>query len=96
MISLDQLHDATFAGLEADWASGELRCNFRVSIGDRRTVRLLAHGLGFLKYPRQFPWGRSVSVNTARVDKLANGMLLIIEMQSGDVIEANIEDVTLE
>jgi hypothetical protein len=96
MISLKELHDATLTGLEVDWASGELRCNFKVSMGERTTVRLLAHGLTFLKCPRQSPWGRSVSVNNASANKVEKKVLLIIQMQSGDVIEANVEDVTLE
>ena len=96
MISLKELHDATLKSLEVDWASGELRCNFQVSIGERTTVRLLAHGLTSLKCPRQSPWGRSVSVNNAKADKRGKEVLLIIEMQSGDVIEANVKDVNLE
>jgi hypothetical protein len=96
MISLKELHDATLTGLEVDWASGELRFNFKVSSGERTTVRLLAHGLTSLKCPRLFPWGRSISVNSARVDECEKEVLLIIEMQSGDVVEAIVEDVVLE
>src|SRR5271169_3216526 len=95
MISLDQLHDATFLSLDLNWRSGELSCNLRIH-GDT-VVRLVAHGLTFLKCPRQFPWGPSVSVNYARVNKAENGrVFLIMEMQSGDVIEADLEDVALE
>jgi hypothetical protein len=96
MISLKELHDATLTGLEVDWASGDLRCNFKASIGERTAVRLLAHGLTSLKCPRLFPWGKSASVNSARVDKREREILLFIEMQSGDVIEAIVEDVVLE
>jgi hypothetical protein len=49
-----------------------------------------------LKCPRLFPWGRSVSVNAVTDDKHDGGRLLVIEMQSGDVIEAIVEDVTIE
>jgi hypothetical protein len=95
MISLKELHDATLTGLEVDWASGELRYNFKVSVGERITVLLLAYGLTCLKCPRLFPWGRTISVNSARVDKREKEVLLFIEMQSGDVIEAVVEDVVL-
>lgn len=95
MISLEELHDATLTGLEVDWASGEFRCDFKVSIGERTTVCLLARGLRSLKCARLFPWGRSVSVNSARVDKHERDVLLSIEMQSGDVIEAIVEEVAL-
>lgn len=45
--------------------------------------------------PREYPWGRSVSVNTARADKVDGEMLLSVEMQSGDVIEARIGEISL-
>jgi hypothetical protein len=97
MITLNQLHDATLLKLEVDWASGELRCQLDVSIGEITAVRLLAQGLTFLKCPRQFPWGRSVSVNHVKVDNTEkDGVLLAIKMQSGDIIEATVQDVILE
>ena len=96
MITLKELHDATLTGLEVDWGSGDFRCNFRVDMGERKNVRLLARGLTSLKCPRQFPWGRSVSVNQARANKLENEVVLVIEMQSGDVIEAHMGEMTLE
>ncbi len=96
MISLRDLHDATFRGLEVDWPNGELRCNFDVSIGKTTSVRLVAHGLKSLKCPRQLPWGRSISVNKAHVDRTELEVRLVIEMQSGDVIEADVADVILE
>jgi hypothetical protein len=62
---------------------------------EKATIGLLARGLTFLKCPRQSPWGRSVSVNHARIDESEKESLLVIEMQSGDVIEASIQDMTL-
>jgi hypothetical protein len=82
--------------LEVDWVNGELLCNFKVSIGDIMSIRLRASGLTSLRCPRLFPWGKSVSVNSAKAEKRARDILLIVEMQSGDVIEASVEDVTLE
>jgi hypothetical protein len=96
MISLKDLHDATLASLEVDWASGELRFNFEVSIGATTSVCLVAHEFTFLKCPREFPWGESVSVNWARADKADKELLLVVEMQSGDLIEARVKDVVLE
>lgn len=97
MIHLGDLHDAILLNLEVDWSGGELRCNFGVSLGETTSVRLLAHGLTLLKCPRAFPWGESDSVNHVRVDKAGGDSIsLFIEMQSGDVIEASLLDVTLE
>ena len=96
MASLDDLHDATLLGFDLDWVSGELHCNFKVSSDGQSTVRLIAHGLSLLKCPRQSPWGRSASVNSARIVTVGSGETLIIEMQSGDVIEAHILNLNLE
>jgi len=95
MISLKDLHDATLVNLELDWASGDLSFNFRPSIMGSPTLCLAAHGLTLLKCPREYPWGRSVSVNTARADDLDGKILLLVEMQSGDVIEAIIKEMSL-
>jgi len=96
MISLKELHDATLTGLEVDWASGELRLSFKVSIRELTNVRLLAHGLTLLTCPRGFPWGRSASVNSVVVEQREKTIRLAVEMQSGDLIEANVEDVAIE
>ena len=95
MISLNDLHDATLVSLEVDWASGNLRFNFRASMMGSPTICLVAHGLTMLKCPREHPWGRSVSVNTARAEKVDDEMLLFVEMQSGDIIEARIGEMSL-
>jgi hypothetical protein len=95
MISLKDLHDATLVNLEVDWASGDLRFKFRPSMMGSPTICLVAHGLTLLRCPREYPWGRSVSVNTARAEKADGEMLLSVEMQSGDVIEAKIREMSL-
>jgi hypothetical protein len=95
MISLKDLHDATLVSLELDWASGDLNFNFRSGTKGSPTVCLTTSGLTLLKCPREYPWGRSVSVNTARAEELDGNMLLLVEMQSGDVIEAKITKMAL-
>lgn len=96
MIALEDLHDATLVNLEVEWASGELRCNFKVSTGDRTLVRLLAHGLTSLSCPWHLPWGRIVSVNHAHAIRSATEIVVVIELQSGDNIQATVSDVALE
>lgn len=93
MDKIVDLHDATFTTLEVDWASGELRFNFKTHTG---VVCLRAHRFSDLKCPRLYPWGRSKSVNTATTESRERGLWLMIEMQSGDVIEACVEDVVVE
>lgn len=92
----EELHDATLVSLEVDWIKGELRCNFKISIGGKTDAQILAHGLRSLDCPRLHPWGRSISVNDVRVEKMDHEVLLVIEMQSGDVIEATAQDLILD
>jgi hypothetical protein len=96
LLSLNQLHDATLLGLDIDWVSGELRCIFRSCLSESKCISLFGFGLTFLKCPRQFPWGKSFSVNSVRLEQLEKHSLLVIEMQSGDVIEANIQNAVLK
>ena len=96
MISLSDLHDATLETVDVHWASGELRLNFAVSIGDVTSVSAVCGGLVFLKCPREHPWGPSVSVNSARADTVDDQILLVVEMQTGDLIEAKVKTLSLE
>ena len=93
MVSFKDLHDATLLSLLVDWASGELR--FKVVIGrpEKMEVQLVARGMTSLKCPRAFPWGRSISVNSVTLNRAADKSLFLVEMQSGDVIEASVDDV---
>ena len=90
MDQIGGLHDATLTMLEVDWASGELRFSFETHAG---VVHLHASRFSDLKCPRMSPWGPSVSVNSATTEPHERGLRLKIEMQSGDVIEACVEDV---
>ncbi len=99
MTSLKELHDAVLIGLEVGWESAELQFTFGVfdaSTGGEKPVKLLARGFSSLRCPRNQPWGPSVFVNEVRQEKSDKGILLAIEMQCGDVIEANVADVVLE
>lgn len=95
MITFDQLHDASLLAIEVKWDSGELRCSLGVMKEERRTACLFAQGMKSLNCPRQFPWGRSVSINSVRSEEIEKGIRLIIEMQSGDVIEVHADKVIL-
>jgi hypothetical protein len=93
MISFNDLHDATFTKMELDWAKGEVEYRFETSIPGHPIVQLVASGVIDVHCPRRFPWGESVSVNEIRVEAVDGGTRLTVEMQSGDLIEANVTDV---
>ena len=92
-VSFDDMHDATLVSIAVDWAAGTLSCAFRV--GGRNEAKLIASGLTLLHCPRTFPWGKSVSVNKMSLSDVGEGQALSIEMQSGDVIEANVHRAAL-
>jgi hypothetical protein len=99
MISLKELHDAVLIDLKISWENAELQFTFGIfdaSTGGEKTVKLLARGFTSLKCPRNQPWGPSIFVNEIRTDKLDKEILLTIEMQSGDVIEASVRDMTFD
>lgn len=96
MIPIRKLHDATLIGLEVDWGKSELRCNFDVGVDKKVIVQLLCRGLTYLKCPKMQPWGPSVLVNEVQTDHFPNEIRLNIAMQSGDVIEANVQNLTFE
>lgn len=88
-----QMHDATLTTLEVDWAAGMLRVNFKQ---DKLNTTIAATGLTLLSLPREYPWGPSASVNGITVQKTDDGVLIKIEMQSGDLIRAHIAEYTEE
>lgn len=93
MDKLASLHDATFTALEVDWASGQLRFRFKTHAG---VVCVRASGFSDLKCPRLYPWGPSGSVNDVTTEPRERGLQLRIEMQSGDVIEACVEEIVVD
>ncbi len=99
MTSLKELHDAVLIDLRVGWENAELQFTFGIfdaSNGGEKPVKLLARGFTSLRCPRKQPWGPGVFVNEVRKDKSDKGVLLAIEMQCGDVIEADVADVVLE
>jgi hypothetical protein len=80
------MHDWTLRGLSIDWTRGTVRLELSSSDG----VRVLtAAGLKSASVPRRGPWGPSSSINGYRGPfRTEDGTSrLVIEMQSGDVIE---------
>ena len=96
MNTLRTLHDATLRRIEVDWASGELRLDFKIDKENKTVARIAAKGLTYLECPRQYPWGRSVSVNEITEQSRELGKLLTVAMQSGDLIKAHVAEFILE
>jgi hypothetical protein len=84
---MHEYHDATFRRIECEWDSGKVRLSFLLCISPTMAVSIQATGLRNLLCSRRFPWGKSLSVNRLTVTPLADGYKLVVEMQSGDIIE---------
>lgn len=93
MNSLPDFHDATLLDLHVAWADGALRLVIESELGK---CRVLCNGLTSLKCPRGFPWGPSNSINRLWTEELVTGTRLLVEIQSGDLIEAVIKTVEVE
>lgn len=77
------LHDATLTQIFLDWASGDFSADFIVG-ADQQKIRIIGAGINSFSYSRDFPWGRSVSVNKCQIETKDIGVILTIQMQSGD------------
>jgi len=96
MISLSDLHDATLKTVEFGWEAAVIRLMLKIGPAPSDLAVLEAHGVTSLVCPRLCPWGPSSSVNAATIEALADGKLLTVEMQSGDVLEVRCVEVSVE
>lgn len=97
MISLADLHDAIFVGLELKWEEGCLDLMF-VPCDDNEEeypIKISAHRFKSLVCPRNYPWGRSFYVSSIQLQRQPKDVTLTIEMQSGDEIQVKAEEVVL-
>lgn len=83
---MDQMHDWTLIDVNFDWRSACVSLAFEDTGAKKRT--LAAEQVRLLEVPRENEWGPSVSVNEAFEEPGPDGagLMLRIEMQSGDVI----------
>lgn len=75
------LHDAVLASAHVSWEAA--RCDLLVYPINLPVHRLTFEGFTNLEFPRNEPWGPSVSIN--RVDEPQPGTFEI-ELQSGDIL----------
>lgn len=92
MIALPDLHDASFLRLTLEWKTGDAELEFRSSAPASDVIRISGYSTTRVLCPRSNPWGSSVSVNAVSVESLGTEKVLIIEMQSGDVVEIRAKD----
>lgn len=91
------LHDATLRKVEFDWPQGAVNITLKTGESESDMATIKAEGVRSIRAPRLAPWGPSNSVNTASVKQFSHdSQCLAIEMQSGDVIEVECNNVTIE
>ncbi len=96
MTYLPKFHDATLKHVDLQWETATVSLTLKVGPHESDIEIVRAQGVTDLHCPRQLPWGRSNSVNEATVNSSPTGKKLILEMQSGDVIEIHCAEVALE
>jgi len=83
------MHDWVLKSIAIDWEAGVTSFAFLpVSAEDEPPVEILIEGLVQLSVPRQFDWGPSVSVLDAYLTERSSGLTFSIQMQSGDLVQA--------
>jgi len=97
MLTLSELHDTTLDRIELSWKSGGAIFHIKTYIDKRDiNIEMIIQGLTDLKVPRFYPWGPSVSINKAWQENSGEAIKLVIEMQSGDIIEARAKSYILQ
>ncbi len=94
MDQVPELHDAIFKTLLFVWKEGTARLEFSADFTSAR-IQLEARGVSKVAVPRAFPWGPSDSVNTSNLRDGEDGKRLMIEMQSGDLLEIICDELVL-
>lgn len=91
----DQLHDATLVSITVDWNEGSAWLKLINSQGPSQPIYIQVTGLSGLKVPREFPWGKSSSINNVCFSQIEGEEVstLEVEMQSGDVIEITAKQI---
>jgi hypothetical protein len=96
MNTVPKLHDATLETFVLHWEEGIVRIRLSTGMNGTNVVILEASGVLRAVCPRALPWGPSDSVNEVKLERVENGRLLSIEMQSGDVLEINCVEASIK
>ncbi len=92
---VSKLHDATLESLTLHWEEGVVLVKLSTGVNGTGAVTLEASGVIRAVCSRVFPWGPSDSVNEVKLEQIADGRLLSVEMQSGDVLEVRCREVSV-
>jgi hypothetical protein len=89
------LHDALLREIRVDWQ--KRTCIAAIEAFIDHTKEAVPHwivwrGVKEIHIPRNDPWGPSIHINTARLEKPG---VFVVEMQSGDQIQVTAEAVDL-
>ena len=88
---LSKWHDFTLDGIVVDWYEGTIRIHAH---GDKLAFCLKIESFRNLQFPREFRWGPSKSINSARFDSTLGR--IEIEMQSGDLLTCDCAGCVVE
>jgi hypothetical protein len=87
------LHDAVLRAVHVDWQARTCIAEIDAFVArDKEAVsrQILWHGVREVHIPHDEPWGRSASINEAR---LLDPGVFILQMQSGDEIRIRADTV---
>jgi hypothetical protein len=85
-------HDSSLLSIALDWSSGELKISFKLSDVHATAVTLLAKETNLFVCKRDFPWGKSVSINEVAVEEKEAFRRILVRVQSGDDLEIGCRD----
>jgi hypothetical protein len=85
-LTMHDYHDAILLDFAISWDSGTVVMKLALCSDQPRTIALTIVDVSELMFKRQFPWGRSVSVNSLKLEPVASGRRVVVDMQSGDAV----------
>jgi hypothetical protein len=83
---MNDYHDATLISAVLEWESGKTILTFELCTEPAQLSSITVTGTSKFEFNRQFPWGKSLSVNGVGRNVGERDQLLEVEMQSGDKI----------
>jgi hypothetical protein len=87
MSELPKLHDSTLVSIQLDWEAGIMSLTMQIGPAAADVGILTMEGVTNFICPRLMPWGPSDSINSVSAEDIAGDKLIVVEMQSGDVIK---------
>ena len=86
MDNLKKFHDAVLKSIVFQWEIRMLELDL-LPVGVGSSVIFRLEGVSKFSVPSEAPWGDSSSVNSIKCDSYGEKLRILVEVQSGDVIE---------